>query len=82
MITNTNILLTAPVSIGIMFYFLKGKIILGRLKPLLTAALAHPPIIITEILTCCNMSQNKSIRQSSPSVKCGPVRHEVTTSHL
>ena len=72
MITNTNILLAAPVSIRIMFYFLKGKIIIGRLKPLLTAALAHPPIIITEIFTCRNMSQNKSIRQSFASVQCGP----------
>ena len=63
MITNTSILLAAPVSIGIMFYFLKGKIIIGRLKPLLTAALAQPPIIIIEILSCCNMLQNNTLHQ-------------------
>ena len=63
MITNTNILLAAPVSIGIMFYFLKGKIIQEALKPLLTGALANPPIIIIEILTCSNMLQNNTLRQ-------------------
>ena len=32
MITNQNILLADPLSLGLMFYFLKGKILPGRIK--------------------------------------------------
>ena len=32
MITNQNILLADPLSLGLMFYFLKGKMVTGRIK--------------------------------------------------
>ena len=62
MITNKNIQLPNPLSLGLLFYFLKGKMVTGRINlhirpgPLCWVYLDQSTVV--QVHTCRNMLQN------------------------